>query len=193
MRFKRKKKMNKQKQKGFTLTELLLVIAIIGALAGIILASITKAREKAQIAKTVIEVKELSKSIYQYYIDTSVYPVCGSPCDATTDPLLNDLGVSGWDGPYATIYNKTHPWGGAFSTADDVDLDGGGDDYVIILNDDSPGSAEVVSDALIPLEAMLDIDNILDDGDLSTGNVRGNALGFEAVPVLGEMMIKMTW
>ena len=47
--------------RGFTLTELLLVIAIIGALAGIILASITKAREKAQIAKTVIEVKELSK------------------------------------------------------------------------------------------------------------------------------------
>lgn len=178
--------------RGFTLTELLIVIAIVGLLAGIILASISKARERAQIIKTVVEVKELTKDLYQYYLDTGINATIAAPFGAAEDPLQNSLGVAGWNGPYGTLSMKTHPWGGAFSPDDTYDLDGGGADYTIVLNDDRPLMGGGDNGALIPLSAMLAIDKELDDGDLATGNVRGNGLGFEASPVLGEMMIKIT-
>lgn len=181
--------------RGFTLTELLVVISIIGILAAIVLSSISKAREKAQIAKAVIEVKELGTVLYKYYIDTDVYAVCAAdPCLVANDPLQNDFGVLGWGGPYGSMAMKITPWGGRFETSSAVDLDGGGNDYVITLNDDSPGTAEAGDDSLIPLDAMLKIDQILDDGNLATGNVRGNGLGFDpAFPALGELMVKVVW
>ncbi|MEK7538950.1 MAG: prepilin-type N-terminal cleavage/methylation domain-containing protein [Patescibacteria group bacterium] len=185
--------MKSNTSRGFTLTELLIVIAIIGLLAGIILAAISKAREKAQIAKTVIEVKELSKSVYQYYVDTGINPQCAFPCSAINDPLMNSLGVSGWAGPYGVMYGKVHPWGGAFGPTDDYDIDGGGNDYVVDLNDDRPGMGGGDNGGRIPTNVLLEIDRILDDGDLSTGNARANGLDFGGGTVLGEMMIKMTW
>ncbi len=62
------------KSKGFTLIELLVVIAIISLLSAIVLASIKSAREKAQITKTVAEMKSLQTALELYKNQFGRYP-----------------------------------------------------------------------------------------------------------------------
>jgi prepilin-type N-terminal cleavage/methylation domain-containing protein len=66
--------------KGFTLIELLVVIAIIGLLSSIVLGSLSSAREKANVAKKLQDIEELSKAFnlaYDYnYPNLSQVPRC---------------------------------------------------------------------------------------------------------------------
>ena len=52
--------MNSVKKKGFTLTELIVVIAIIGILAAVLIPSITGYIKKAKVSKGVQEAKNIS-------------------------------------------------------------------------------------------------------------------------------------
>ena len=177
------------KQKGFTLIELLVVVAIIGLLSSVVLAFLNSAREKAKVASTVAQARELIKATAFYYNDTGRYPPnCGLDCTALTDPFLNSLGISGWQGPYFQgIWNFNHSWGGQF-TLEEYDADSNGElDIIILLDDDLPGTSGNNNQGAIPLNAMIKIDQVLDDGNLSTGTVRGNG-GFFTASV-GELAI----
>jgi len=174
--------------KGFTLIELLVVIAIIGLLSTVIFVSLNSAREKAKIAKSAAQLRQLQKMIAFYFDDTDQLPSsCRLDCTAATDPFLNALGVFGWHGPYVAIWNLAHPWGGhlGFGTSDwdsDGDLEGG-----FIMDDDQPGTDDSNNQGVIPVDSLIAIDKILDDGNLATGSVRGNALGFNSA--VGELVM----
>jgi prepilin-type N-terminal cleavage/methylation domain-containing protein len=60
----------KKKGKGFTLIELLVVVAIIGVLATVVLASLGSAREKAKIAKSQSEMKQIAQAFQMYLLDS---------------------------------------------------------------------------------------------------------------------------
>ncbi len=65
---------NKLRTRGFTLIELIIVIAIIGILSGIILATLQNARVKARnVAKNAL-VREYIKAAELYYSHNGVYP-----------------------------------------------------------------------------------------------------------------------
>jgi prepilin-type N-terminal cleavage/methylation domain-containing protein len=164
-------------QSAFTLIELLVVIAVIGLLSAVILVSLTSAREKAAVADAANKIRQIYAAGALYYDDTGMYPpTCDNVCDASTDPFLNSLGVAGWRGPYYTVHNLTHYWRGQFGWIN-FDFDGDGQlDYGIRLNDDGPMTPG--NDGLVPVSAMVAIDRLLDDGNLDTGNIRGNGAGF---------------
>lgn len=75
------KNKNMQRQKGFTIIELIVVIAIIAILAAVVMINVNGYLAKARNAKRVAEVGEYIKALSLYYADNGFYPVAdGSNC-----------------------------------------------------------------------------------------------------------------
>lgn len=66
------------RNRGFTLLELLIVMAIIGILAAIVLAALGESRRKARNEAVVGQMSEYQKAIELYYSDVGSYPRTGS-------------------------------------------------------------------------------------------------------------------
>lgn len=66
-----------KKKLGFTIIELIVVIAIIAILASIVVANVNGVREKAKIAKAKAELKHLQTAVEMYYVDHGAYPCAG--------------------------------------------------------------------------------------------------------------------
>jgi prepilin-type N-terminal cleavage/methylation domain-containing protein len=76
-------------QNGFTLLELLIVIAIIGVLAGIIGISVTTARVRGRDAKRAGDIRQMITALDQYYVSFGYYPT-GTASVGTDGGLLSD-------------------------------------------------------------------------------------------------------
>jgi prepilin-type N-terminal cleavage/methylation domain-containing protein len=63
-----------RRKRGFTLIELMVVIAIIGLLATIITASLSTARAKGRDAKRIADIKTIQTALDLYYNDNYKYP-----------------------------------------------------------------------------------------------------------------------
>lgn len=61
-------------QGGFTLIELMVVIAIIGIIMGIIAVNVNSARVSGRDAKRLGDVRQMATSFEQYYVQNGVYP-----------------------------------------------------------------------------------------------------------------------
>ena len=72
---------NHQPDRGFTLIELMVVIALIGILASVILASFSSVRERNRDGKRMSDVREIQKALSLYQIDNSRFPVPANPAE----------------------------------------------------------------------------------------------------------------
>jgi general secretion pathway protein G len=64
--------------KGFSLIELLIVLVVIGLLAGIVLVNLLSALEKSRQRATMADMRTLAKSIESYQIDLGYFPANGT-------------------------------------------------------------------------------------------------------------------
>jgi len=104
--------MNKNAQKvrhaqaGFTLVELLLVVAILGTLAAVVMVGFRGRGEKARIGAARASIDAIGTAIRLYEVDCGRYP------GALTALESND-GAPNWDGPYVEKA-LVDPWGTPF-------------------------------------------------------------------------------
>lgn len=71
-------------QKGFTLVELLVVIAVIGVLATTVIINLGRARAKARDAKRISDLRQIKTALDLYFEDNGFYPPsagCGWDCN----------------------------------------------------------------------------------------------------------------
>lgn len=173
---------SKKYARAFTVIELLIVVALIGVLASIVIASLLNYRDKARIAHSIAQIRELQKATLFYYADTGQWPLaCDESCTLGNDRFRNAAGVSGWRGPYINAYNLAHGWKGhvGWLGAQDYDQnDGGRLDMLFQLDDDRPQMGSSDNGGQIPLALLQAIDAAIDDGNLATGLARGNGNGF---------------
>lgn len=104
--------MNRYKMSfGFTLLELLVVIVIIGLLAGYVAPRYFSQVGKSEIKVAQAQVGALSKALDQYRLDTGHYPATELGLQALNN---RPNGEPKWDGPYLSKAVPLDPWGNAY-------------------------------------------------------------------------------
>jgi general secretion pathway protein G len=95
-------------QRGFTLLELLVVIVIIGLLAGYVAPRYFAqvGRSEVQVARAQIE--SLEKALDQFRLDTRHYPSVEQGLEALVNRPANE---PNWSGPYLKKAVPADPWG----------------------------------------------------------------------------------
>jgi len=96
---------------GFTLLELLVVMVIIGLLAGYVGPKYFAQIGKSEIKATRAQLDSLEKALDQYRLDTGHYPSTEQGLTALTVKPDND---ARWDGPYLKKSVPDDPWGHAY-------------------------------------------------------------------------------
>ena len=107
------KKMFKNQQ-GFTLVELLVVIAVIAILAAVVTPNVFKAVDKSKVSATIAEYDAIKTAVITYHADTSMWPAAGGDLVSLTSANKDNNGrvVDSWDGPYLDRFPKENAWGG---------------------------------------------------------------------------------
>lgn len=84
-----------RKSKGFTLVELLVVIIIIGILAGMLLLAVGSATDKAEATKIINLLRNYKSAALLYYSNNNVWPKAGVSWERSLDKYVDrslDLG-----------------------------------------------------------------------------------------------------
>ena len=93
---------------GFTLLELLVVIVIIGLLAGYVAPRYFAQVGKSEVQVARAQIDALEKSLDQYRLDTRRYP---STEEGLTALFAKPSAEAGWNGPYLKKAVPNDPWG----------------------------------------------------------------------------------
>ena len=126
---------------GFTLIELMVVIVILGILAGLIVPRLTDKPDKARVVKAKMQVENLAMAIKQFKLDNGFYPsteqglqalvdapsVGQKPRDYPEKGYISQIPKDPWGNAYIYIHPGEHEDFDLFSLGADGDV--GGDGY----------------------------------------------------------------
>ena len=90
-----------QDQAGFTIIELLIVVAVIGILVAMVIPNLIGAIQRSRQSRTVADIRMISEGIEAYQVDNSFYPVVN---DGTVSMLSGNLEI------YIRRFNDYDGW-----------------------------------------------------------------------------------
>ena len=96
------------KSSGFTLLELLVVIVIIGLLAGYVAPRYFSQVGRSEIQVARAQIESLEKALDQYRLDTRSYPSTEEGLEAL---VAKPASAQAWQGPYLKKAVPADPWG----------------------------------------------------------------------------------
>jgi general secretion pathway protein G len=99
---------NTRLQQGFTLLELLVVMVIIGLLAGYVGPKYFAQIGKSEVKTAKAQIDALGKALDQYRLDTGHYPTTEQGLMALNSPPSDE---QKWQGPYLQKTVPNDPWG----------------------------------------------------------------------------------
>ena len=100
-----------RRRRGFTLIELVVVIAIIATLAAVVAPSIFRNVGDAKISAAKSQIELLSLALNSYRLDNDVFPSSDQGLAALrTAPVSGEV-PRNWKGPYLTRVVPMDPWG----------------------------------------------------------------------------------
>lgn len=102
---------NRHRRAGFTLLELLVVMVIIGLLAGYVAPRYFSQVGKAEVKTARAQIDALEKALDQYRLDTGHYPAADLGLGALTAKPPSE---TKWQGPYLKKAVPLDPWGHAY-------------------------------------------------------------------------------
>jgi general secretion pathway protein G len=98
-------------QGGFTLMELLVVLAILGLLMSLVGPRVLNQLGGAKTKTAAIQIKDLEQALEMYKLDVGRFPSTDQGLDALVE---KPAGVVGWNGPYLKSKVPLDPWNGQY-------------------------------------------------------------------------------
>ena len=129
--------------RGFTLLELLVVMVIIGLLAGYVGPKYFSQVGKSQVKTARAQIDALEKSLDQYRLDTGHYPTMEQGLAALVTRPVNE---PKWDGPYLKKSVPVDPWGMPYVYK--IPGDHGEFDLLSLGKDGQPGGSGEAADVV---------------------------------------------
>lgn len=129
------------RQQGFTLLELLVVIVIIGLLAGYVAPRYFSQVGKSEVSVAKAQIDALEKALDHYRLDTGRYPSNEAGLNALVERPANE---PRWNGPYLKKAVPLDPWGKPYLYK--IPGEKGDYDLVSYGKDSQPGGAGENSD-----------------------------------------------
>lgn len=108
-RFRARRVRKADREAGFTLIEMLVVITIIGLIMGLVGPRVLNYLAESKVKTAKIQIESLSSAVDLYYLDNGHYPGSGDGLEALVRRPASD---PGWNGPYLkTTQTPADPWG----------------------------------------------------------------------------------
>lgn len=135
-----------KRRNGLTLIELIVVLVVIGLLAGLVAPQILGRVSDARIATAKTQIELLGVALENYRLDNGVYPSTQQGLEALRTRPSGAPDARNWRGPYLKKAVPADPWGRPYLYRSPGDKDRSGFDVQTLGRDGKPGGADEDAD-----------------------------------------------
>ena len=109
------RKQRTQRKSGFTLVEIMIVLAILVLLLAMVGPRLLKTQEKADQKITLTQIKTVQQALDMYKVDNRSYPSTEEGLKALLEKPADEARGVAWDGPYLSEDTlPVDPWGNSY-------------------------------------------------------------------------------